>query len=396
MSETETFVGEKLEKQEDRNFFQIDFLKAIMIFLVIFDHTIPWSIKDGLGVSLWERISIPVFLVIMGFNWGYSYKRRGQTSLIQLYSWSYWKRKFWRFIFPYLVLYLISTIIGLILYDFDFEAMFITQTWDPEGTYNRFQFLHLIIGIIPFYGPGIWFLPVIFSAIIILPLLYKGFSGKFIWAAITLISCFLLEILIQLYIFTNIGGPPFPTWEAYYDFQLIYMFFVTNVLFMISAVALGMWFSRNPNIFAKQNLFMFILFPLSLIYLINYQFYDFRFEFIRGDYNLFVFPYSAFLFLITLKILPKKSDNLTAKGITVIGKSTYHILLTQIFYLGIAKYLYGNHYCASILGISTGDPIACFRHLIINWIICVPAGIFWWYLESLIIKLVKSRKSKRN
>ena len=157
-----------------------------------------------------------------------------------MYSWSYWKRKFWRYIFPYLVLYLVSTLIGLILYDFDFEAMFLTQTWDPDGNYNRFQFLHLIIGIIPFYGPGIWFLPVIFSAIILLPLLYKGFSGKLKWAVITLVSCFVLEILIQLYIFNYIGAPPFPTWDAYYDFLFIYMFFATNVLFMITAVALGM------------------------------------------------------------------------------------------------------------------------------------------------------------
>jgi len=392
LNESTTFIEEKLGRSDDRHFFQVDFLKAVMIFLVIFDHTIPWSIKSEIGASLWERISIPIFLVIMGFNWGYSYKSRGQTSLKQLYSWSYWKRKFWRYIFPYLVLYLVSTIIGLILYDFNFEAMFLTQTWDPDGGYNRFQFLHLIIGIIPFYGPGIWFLPVIFSAIIILPLLYKGFSGKILWAAMTLIFCYFLEIMIQLFIFQNLGAPPFPTWEAYYDFQLIYMFFATNILFMITAVALGMWFSRNPKLFAKQNIFMWILFPLSLIYLIYYQFYDFRFEFIRGDYNLFVFPYSAFLFLLAMKILPKKPDNFISKGISVIGKSTYHILLTQIFYLGIAKYLYGNHYCASIFGISTGDPLACFGHLIINWIICIPAGIFWWYMESMIIKLVKRKK----
>ena len=64
---------EKLPHKE--SFFQIDVLKAIMIFLVIFDHTIPWTIKDNLGVVLWERISIPVFMVIMGFNIGKSLQR---------------------------------------------------------------------------------------------------------------------------------------------------------------------------------------------------------------------------------------------------------------------------------------------------------------------------------
>ena len=138
---------------------------------------------------------------------------------------------------------------------------------------------------------------------------------------------------------------------------------------------------------------MFILFPLSLIYLINFEFNDFRFEFIRGDYNLFVFPYSAFLFLVALKVLPKKSDNLIAKGITVIGKSTYHILLTQIFYFGIAIYLYGNHYCASIFGISTEYPIFCFLQLIFNWLICIPIGVLWWYGE---MKIREYRMKKTN
>ena len=62
-------------------YLQIDILKAVMIFLVIFDHTVPWNYKHNIGVVLWERISIPVFLVIMGFNMGLSFKRTGETSL---------------------------------------------------------------------------------------------------------------------------------------------------------------------------------------------------------------------------------------------------------------------------------------------------------------------------
>jgi hypothetical protein len=109
-----------------------------------------------------------------------------------------------------------------------------------------------------------------------------------------------------------------------------------------------MWFSRNPDLFAKQNAFMWILFPLSLFYLILY-FFGFRFDFIRGDYNLFVFPYSAFLFfLVAIKTLPKKGNKKIAKAISWIGKSTYHILLTQILYFGIIVWLYGDHYRASI------------------------------------------------
>ena len=84
--------NELIEINEER-YFQVDFLKAIMIFLVIFDHTIPWEVKGGMGVALWERISIPVFLVIMGFNMGLSFRRRGETSLKKIYSRNYFKNK---------------------------------------------------------------------------------------------------------------------------------------------------------------------------------------------------------------------------------------------------------------------------------------------------------------
>jgi len=84
----------KFKQQEDLssikgNLLQIDILKALMIFLVIFDHFVAWNIKRGIGVSLWERISIPVFLVIMGFNMGLSFQRDGRSTLKELYSWKY-------------------------------------------------------------------------------------------------------------------------------------------------------------------------------------------------------------------------------------------------------------------------------------------------------------------
>ena len=58
--------------KERTSFFQIDFLKAVMIFLVIFDHYVYWDVKGQIGAALWERISIPVFLVVMGLNMGLS------------------------------------------------------------------------------------------------------------------------------------------------------------------------------------------------------------------------------------------------------------------------------------------------------------------------------------
>ena len=373
-TDDQNIIKKELIEINKERYFQVDFLKAIMIFLVIFDHTIPWTVKGVMGVALWERISIPVFLVIMGFNMGLSFSKMEDNRLRKLYSWRYFKRKFWRYIYPFIVLWLVSSLIGLAINGFD---------WNELNQYEAadWDFDHLFIGILPFWGPGNWFLPVIFWSILLLPLLYKGFSGKLIWKILTLLLCYAIELALQLTLFNTFGPPPFPTWEAYFEFLYWFLFIVTTPFFMLSAIGLGMWFSKRPNLFAKQNIFMWILFPVSLYYLIQYQFFDFRFEFIRGDYNLFVFPYSAFLVLLGIKLIPKRWDNWFAKAISTIGKSTYHILLTQILYFSVVYSIYGDHYGASILGINMSYNLTIYLYLIINWVICIPYGIFWYYVD---------------
>jgi hypothetical protein len=162
---------------------------------------------------------------------------------------------------------------------------------------------------------------------------------------------------------------------------------------MLSAIGLGFWISKNPKLFAKQNLFIWILFPLSLYYLIQRAFFSNYlstvppFQYLAGDYHFMVFPYSVCIVLLAIKLLPKKSTNVLAKGIQIISKSTYHILLTQIFYFAIVVALYGDHYSASIIGINPNNFFLNMMYLIINWDLCIPFGILWWYLEKYTIKL---------
>ena len=365
---------------KDNHFFQVDFIKAVMIFLVIYDHTIPWVIKREIGVALWERISIPVFLVIMGFNMGLSFSKMKDKSLRALYSSKYFKKKFWRYIYPFIVLWIISYLIGLSINGVNALSQYQLKEW---------HFMHFFIGILPFWGPGNWFLPVIFWSILIMPLLYKAFSGKMIWKISALILCYVVELFLRFAIFYRYSPFSFTSWEQYYGFIYTIGFFYTTPFFMLSAIGLGMWFSKKPNLFAKQNFFMWILFPLSLYYIIQFQFFDFRFDFLMGsDYTLFVFPYSAFLVLLGIKLLPKKCDNWFAKAISTISKSTYHILLTQILYFAVAYLIYGNHYGASIFGINTTYDLTIYGYLIINWIICIPCGVFWYLIDEKLLKYI--------
>jgi hypothetical protein len=366
VSAIEKPVKKALEDIEGQ-YFQIDFLKAAMIFLVIFDHMVAWVIKSEIGVTLWERISIPVFLVLMGFNMGNSFQKKGLTTLKELYSWSYFKSKILRYIVPFLVLYGFSTLIGLILYQFNVRFMYYGQYYPQHGL------IQLFTGILPFWGPGNWFIPVILGSIIILPLIYWAFTKK---PVLSLILCFVVEIALQLTVFFFINE--ITSWKEVHIIGL----FMNSFPFYLSAIGLGLWFSFNRKVFSKRNLFIWILFPISLTYIILFQFFGLRFTIgevplLRGDYNFLIFPYSAVLFLLVMRILPHSSNNKISRAISLIGKSTYHILLTQILGYGMIYALRGTHYL-----IGDGFMLLDALNLVYAWILFISFGILWYKIDK--------------
>jgi hypothetical protein len=357
---------------DDGRFFQIDVLKAAMIFLVIFDHIVSWGIKNNIGVTLWERISIPIFLIIMGFNMGLSFQRKGDLSLRELYSWNYFKSKIKRYIIPFLILYAASTFIGLFMYRFNIVAMFDGQNYPNHGIINLF------VGYLPFWGPGNWFIPVLLQSILIVPLLYKGFRKK---PKLTLVLCFVIEITMQLIVFFFIGDLV-PGGAISWPKVHILNMFMTSTLFYLSAIGLGMWFSFGHNIQSNRNFFMWIIYPISLAFIVAFQFFGFRIiinkvPLIRGDYHFLIFPYSAFLFLLAMKFIPRKTEGRISRAIKLISKSTYHILLIQILGYGMVYAYWGTHYAIDVP--FTLDQMI---DLFIVWIVFIPFGILWYKIDK--------------
>jgi len=156
---------------------------------------------------------------------------------------------------------------------------------------------------------------------------------------------------------------------------------MTSILFYLSAVGLGMWFSKDRDLESKHNFFMWFLYPLSLVYLVIYQFFGFAFRFngtplLRGDYHFLVFPYSAFIVLLALKFLPNTSTRKISKTISLIGKSTYHILLTQMLGFGIINAYEGTHYGMFV----PFDPFDLID-LVALWILFIWCGIIWYKID---------------
>ncbi|MFX0010644.1 MAG: hypothetical protein ACFE9R_10035, partial [Candidatus Hermodarchaeota archaeon] len=62
------------------------------------------------------------------------------------------------------------------------------------------------------------------------------------------------------------------------------------------------------------------------------------------------------------------------------------------FYFAIVVALYGDHYSASIFGINPSNDIINLVYLIMNWAICIPIGILWWYLENFTIRIYHKKE----
>ena len=362
-------------------YFQLDALKAIAIAFVIMDHSLTWEIKGAMGSLFWERLSIPFFLIVMGFNMAYSFKYGGASTLRELYSWEYFKRKFKRYVFPFAVLYLGSILFGMA-----------NGVW----TFNEYT----LLGTLPFWGPGNWFIAVLFGSIVVFPATYWLFKKR---PVLTIVLCFLGEIILQAIMYV---------WFPYPIDSALEGFIVTairlNIVFFLPAVGLGLWFSKGYCLREKRNWFMYIYLPISVMFMVDYvtispdthrgvlgslpnsigDFFNFVQEFIVDDYTLIFYGYAAFLFLVAMMLIPKKATGSFQRFVQRVGRASYHILLFQIFYMSILYHIIS--FDDAILhqipnfALEMGWPSDLFYipFYLINLTICFTGGLLWYGAEK--------------
>jgi len=333
---TNTFIEiDKLAPDKDK-YWQIDFLKVFAIALVLMDHSTTHEGLFQLASPLWERIAIPLFMIVLGFNWAKSLEKRKTEPLYKLYSWNnYFKSKLLRFVLPFAIIYGLSLIFYVILIPVPNEYLM------DIGIYAAWP-LRLLL---PVWGPGDWFIPALFLTILIFPLIYWAFARQPVMA---LIGCYILEIFYQLFIYNMLVQ--YITQHPEWNINVIYMYLVSTPFVLLSAIGLGIWLSQDHRWDSPRNIFIYIFGILSFIYLwfytfdrtpLNPIFYPYRiFEWINGDYNLFVYPWSALIVFFALNTLPKEPYGRNYRFISLLSSSTYHILMVQMFYFSIIYNLF--------------------------------------------------------
>ena len=388
-----TFVEMDKLAADKRKYWQIDFLKVFSMVLVIMDHSFTHDSLKNLASPLWQRVAIPLFMIIMGFNWAKSMEKRKDEPLYKLYSWKhYFKRKLGRFALPFGIIYGLS----LLLY---VGMLFIPDSLIKDvGNYGE-PILKILL-FLPVWGPGNWFIPTLFLTILIFPLIYWAFTKQ---PVLALVGCFILEILYHVFVYGMIVDyiELHPEWNI----GVIYTFLICTPFVLLSAIGLGVWLSQDHKYDSPRNIIIYVLGVLSFVYLVYYtwngaplnQIYLNRvIGIINGDYNFMVYPWSALIVLVALNLLPKEPYGKFYRNVSKISDSTYHILMVQMFYFSIVYNIFLPMFGNFPIWASLGTERYWAHYLWyypFNLVFTFAVGTIWHTLEK---ELIWDRKKRFN
>ena len=332
---------------ENKHYLQIDIIKALAIVSVIIVHTVPTYISSSLLSTFTLEQAVPVFLLIMGLNAGMSFKRRGFTTLSQMYSWNYFQIRLTRFLIPFVIIFFISIILGLL---FDKTLYFGILTF---------------IGYIPLSGPGNYFISLVLQFIFIFPLLYYIYKRNPVFL---LVSAFILSFVCEL-VANHIS--------IFENNSYIYRAFILRYIFVIvlGIYAIDNLNTHNLNSIIKNKVFMIGL-GVSVVYMVLVSFVGWNISFFQSSWQpgIFIsFFYTLFLCAILIRYLPSISTKIWDK-IALIGKASYHIYLIQILFFGIGL---------SIISLFIKSFVII---LIWNIVLILCLGILFYLLEKRILQ----------
>ena len=331
---------------ESRRYLQIDILKALAIISVIVLHTIPSNmVKHPLSIFTIYQ-AVPIFFVLMAINALMSFKRHNYTTLSNIYP-KYLKSRFKRVIYPLIILWILSLILGILL------------------NKNIYLGTLTVIGYLPLTGPGNYFISILLQFIILFPILYKlySYNSKYL-----LISSFILSFAFELIAFQV----PILDNSFYW-----YKACILRYLFLI---VLGMWMVDNfepgnlKSLIIKKSLLTGLI--LSTVYIIGVSIFLLEFPYFQSPWQpqtILSFFYPLILCAIGIRYLPSSSNHIW-NGFRLIGKASYHIFLIQILFfvsgLQLIFYNMGLYHNSALIVSVIG-----------NILILIALGLLFYYVE---------------
>lgn len=332
---------------------QLDFVKGIAIIAVLVLHTLNVQQLYGAHWQFHIQQAVPIFFVVLGI-----------TSLItfsnkSLFSTAYFRRRFERMIFPFLLIFLVVLV----------EVAIITF---GKAHYPKLANLpiywgwQIAIGLLPYSGPGNYFVTIMLQFIFVAPLIMWLYRKSPVVMLVTLFGIDLAFELAAPYIFVG---------NDYLYRACIFRYF--------AAIALGLWIGNEflatgkVSFWNRRSALIWFLLPLSLWYLIEAQYITQPFSLFKPEWssqNVISYAYTTLLVMLLIKAWQYLSK-INLMPILRLGNASYHIFLVQMLYFTSFAYIYA--------------PSSLALRLVVNIVACCALGLAFQAVEQRVLRMLK-------
>lgn len=323
----ETFISKE-------RFWEFDYLKALAILFVILTHSsFPEEIKNLFVFPYLINSAVPIFIMISGYMYSKHYTNNG-NKIVDV---EFIGNQFKNLLGPYLII-------------FSAELVIFRLT-NSEKEIKEIIIMFISGG----WGPGGYYVQILFQLIIIFPIIYF-FIKRF---GLTLSGIFFVGVQLLLEFIFQYNNLPSALYRLLILRYIVFIF-------------LGVFLFENNKKVKKSHLIMGSILSFIYIYLIAYKGYvpDLLFRLWTST----SLPTVGWTFGLVVFYLSKvrRFNVVLHRIITSIGKATYFIFLFQLIYFNFKP---GNLSSSSFF-------------CIIDMLICILGGILF---RNIYIYLIKAK-----
>lgn len=240
-------------------------------------------------------MAVPVFMIVSGYNFAMSNRKKADGKWTHMYGWKIIKPKLVRFLVPFFTICLIEMIL-LHIED---------QSINP-----------LRIFLLGAYGPGSYYVPIMLQLLVVFPVIYTLVEKN---AKLGLAFAGMANLLFEIAVIV-------------FDMEKDrYRLSIGRYLLLI---AFGCYLYLHPEKRVKRYQ-MVVMFFMGLTYIILV--FGLEKELVLFDYwKTTAMPVAFYIFPIVILLFRKfyhtRIPGLFGKLLTWIGKASYHIFLVQMVY----------------------------------------------------------------
>lgn len=333
----------------ERNRF-IDVLKGILIIFVIILH-FPYSVLETQKYLFPFHISlaVPCFMLISGYVSALSLQKRGVEKVEESYKLIAILERMLRFTVPYAIAFIAEWCVFRIM-----------------GLYKVGIRTYGILALVMDFlrggkGPGSYYYPIMIQFIIVFPIVFFVIKKHYLKG---LLFCFLTNGIYEV------------LKTAYGMNDVEYRFLIFRYLFVIAAgcyIAMG----KLPEMRKTMIISVIcIMIGGGFIFLFSYTSYTSKIITFWRESSFVVC-----LFIVPILGWLIKNVHWKFKPLEVIGKASFNIFLVQMIYYNFVDSIYDM---IQVRGMQ----------LLINVVICVGVGVFFYYLEQPLTKFLISKVRK--